>query len=222
MWGVAMANSYCNPARLAAAIPAEIRSKPLWLTWKAGPEKPDGRFDKIPFYASGVRRHGLQGSDKDRAELVPFEQALKAVEKSPIGADGIGLALLPGCGVVAGDFDSCISGERRIPDNLRPLIEGTYAEISVSGTGIRTLWSGDCKSWKSCANHVEVFGDSGFVTLTGDLLQAEGLAPVPDWARSKINGKGSESVAIPTICTTLLDAPTTKHLRPRPCSRPAW
>ncbi len=176
-------SQFFDADRLAMAIPAEIREKQLWLTWKRGPTKPSGRFDKVPYYASGIKRNGTQGSEQDRAQLVTFDQALKAVQR--FVADGIGLAILPGCGIAAGDFDECVSGDRNIPDHIRRMIEGTYAEISVSGTGVRTLWSGNCSSWKDPDRHIEVFGDTGFITLSGNLIQLEGLAPLPGWARHR-------------------------------------
>ena len=36
-------------ANVGAAVPSEFRKIAQWITWKAGPIKSDGKFDKIPY-----------------------------------------------------------------------------------------------------------------------------------------------------------------------------
>ena len=65
-------NAPIDRAATFAAIHAELREKRGWLLWKLE----HGR--KVPYYASGRKRHGTQGSAEDRAALVSYEQALAA------------------------------------------------------------------------------------------------------------------------------------------------
>ena len=88
----------------------------------------------MPYYASGGRRAGEQGRQEDRAQLVTFDAARAAAARR--GFDGVGFAPMPEFGIVALDFDHCVThGE--IHEGVQALLTDTYAEYSPSGTGVR-------------------------------------------------------------------------------------
>lgn len=153
--------------------PAALRELRCWLIWRSevNPKRPD-KNRKVPYYASGNRRVGVQAGQSDRAQLVSFKEALTAATRHK--ADGVGLAILPDLGVVAVDFDNCVT-EGQVRAEVLALLDGTYAEISPSGSGVRAFFRGSLESRKSFAHSghpfdVEFFGSSGFVTYTGRVL----------------------------------------------------
>lgn len=154
-------------------IPEPLRSARAWLVWrliqKDGQKKPS----KIPFYTSGEPR-SAQGTDGDRAALVSFDEARAACQAG--GYSGVGFATLSEFGVVALDFDAVI--ENGIVDpRVLDVVAGSYAEISPSDTGIRAFFTGSLPSRKDTKGSpsIEVFGDTGFVTVTGKVLPGHEL-----------------------------------------------
>jgi hypothetical protein len=122
----------------------------------------------------GGRRHGQQGSPADRDKLTTFAIARDAAAKRNMA--GVGLALMPDAGIVALDFDNCVLGGRVDPEVLA-LINGTYAEYSPSGTGVRAFFWGAADVLGNKKSHTtpdqfgaEVFSSNGFVTCTGHML----------------------------------------------------
>jgi hypothetical protein len=153
--------------------PSDLRELPGWLCWRneqvPGEEKPR----KVPYYASGQRRHGKQGAPDDRAKLVAFAAARDAASR--MGMDGVGLAMLPDFGVTALDFDYCVDADGRLPTEVESIVSQTYAEYSPSGKGVRAFVKGQLgnqKSHRDAANSYgfEVFSSSGYVTFTGNTL----------------------------------------------------
>lgn len=166
-------------------IPAVLRAKKNWLVWRLVQKPDEPKPRKIPFYTSGAPRGQVQGSDDDIANLATFEQAVAAASAGRY--TGIGFAPLPGCGIIALDFDHCVADRQVLDERVSSLCEGTYSEISPSGTGLRAFFladdiaSGKDNAHKSkrvggvadaprldCLFDIEIFGDTGFVTVTGN------------------------------------------------------
>ena len=154
-------------------IPDELKLHKAWVLWKRLPSSVPGKKPrKVPFYANGKPREGTQGDANDLAQLATYAEVMAACLKG--GYAGIGFATLPQFKIVALDFDNVVEGDNVHPD-VPVLCEETYAEISPSGTGIRAFFTGALKSRKDTTGEngafaLEVFGDSGFVTCTGDVL----------------------------------------------------
>ena len=157
--------------RIAEHAPQALRELRGWLIWRFE-DQPEGggKPRKVPYYASGGRRHGVQGRPEDRNQLTTFDAARASAAKR--GFDGVGLALMPEFNIVAGDFDNCLKEGVLHPEVAR-LVESTYAEISPSGNGIRAFWKGQLGDKKSIGLEqpfgFEVFSSKGFVTFTGNL-----------------------------------------------------
>lgn len=163
------------------SVPDALRNLQGWLLWKF--EHPEGATKprKVPYYANGGRRQGVQGRPEDRQQLTTFEQAKAAATRR--GFDGVGLALMPEFGIVALDFDNCMA-EGGVHPEVEKLVFGTYAEYSPSGQGVRAFMLGELGNNKSNNTDTwgfETFSTKGFVTVTGnrldicDLLGAENL-----------------------------------------------
>lgn len=151
--------------------PPALRTLPAWLIWRFeanGEKKPR----KVPYYAGGGRRAGVQGSEADVAGLVTFEAAKAAAARR--GFDGVGFATLGQWGITALDFDDCITPAGLHPE-VAEVVAATYAEYSPSGKGIRAFFRGQLPTGKSHKQGdlpygFEVFSTSGFVTFTGNAL----------------------------------------------------
>lgn len=172
-------------------VPHELRELSAWLLFRLEPKagKP-GEWDKVPYYASGAKRHGKQGSPEDAEHLADFAAAMQALT-GPRGAwfDGVGLALLPCHEVTALDLDKLDADPERREIAAAVLDSGTYCEASPSGNGRRAFFAGKA-GFGNVKNHaagVEVFESAGFVTVTGcELSDGAGLEPMPDTLRARL------------------------------------
>lgn len=155
-------------------VPDEIRSIKGWLMWRFEHHEGEDRPRKVPLYANGQRRHGRQGDPADREALVTFDAARAAAARR--GMDGVGLALLPEWGLVALDFDKCITNGELHPE-VAEIAAQSYAEYSPSGSGVRVLFKGNLLNRKSFdgAFGFETFSTRGFVTVTGNVLEVTEL-----------------------------------------------
>jgi hypothetical protein len=151
-------------------VPAALHALRAWLVWRSEPNE-GKKPSKVPYYFNGSRRNGEQGSADDRAQLVDFDTARAACDRG--NYSGVGLALLPGLGITALDFDACVV-DGKVDPRVEELIAGTYAELSPSGAGVRAFMLGELPDKKSYANDsqfgFEVFCRKGFVTVTGRTL----------------------------------------------------
>ncbi len=152
--------------------PPTLADKPGWLCWRLEQMADEKKPRKVPYYANGEKRYGKQGTERDRAQLVTFDEAVAAVRR--LGASGVGLALLPGLGVTALDFDHCVK-DGVVDQEVEDMLIGTYAELSPSGTGVRAFVLGDFGNRKSHATPdqfgFETFSTKGFVTFTGRVTE---------------------------------------------------
>lgn len=171
-------------------IPQTLQSLPGWLLWRYVQHAGESKPRKVPYYADGGPRSGKQGSPQDRQGLATLDDVLAALARNPDRYNGIGLALLPDFHVTALDFDHCVSDGRVLPEVAR-LVDGTYAELSPSGVGVRAFYQGDLPDGKSLATAeqfgFEVFNANGYVTFTGNVLPEcellgydNTVAPLPD------------------------------------------
>lgn len=174
-------------------LPPELRQARAWLVWRyvqvAGEKKPR----KMPFYCSGNPRgwpngrprdgvstaaqpQVVQGDPLDLAQLTTLDEAQAVCAAR--GLSGVGLAMRADLGLVALDFDDCVTrdffGQVIVDPRVAALVSGTYAEFSPSGSGLRAFFRGSLRDGKDNAGDpkVEFFHDKGFVTITGNALPA--------------------------------------------------
>ncbi len=150
------------------AIPTDLAERRQWLVWRAESHPGDKKSRKVPYYANGKRRTGAQGSDADRAELADLATARTAMVKGKYS--GVGMALLPGDGLIGVDLDNMINVETgEIAKRCGEIIAAcnSYTEYSPSGRGVHIICSGTTDTFKSNEIGVEVFCGRQFFTFTG-------------------------------------------------------
>ncbi len=178
-------------ARIREQVPAQLLELPVWLLHDA---------DKTPYYADGSKRRGVLDSAEDRARLVTFEEAARALERVT-RACGLGVALgeVPGeefrlCGI---DLDDCYHGDEVSTAQMGALALDSraieilaaacsYAEKSPSGRGLHVLGVGDIGTAKvpksATAPGLEIYSGGRYFTVTGARLNGAHLADVTDAA----------------------------------------
>ncbi|OQY64728.1 MAG: hypothetical protein B6D47_12950 [Rhodocyclaceae bacterium UTPRO2] len=166
-----------------SAVPEALRTRAQWLCWRLE-EKPGAKKPaKMPYYASGRRRTGEQGSEADRAALVTFDAAVAAM--AAIKADGVGFAFLPGDGLIGIDLDKMVDAETgEVSPRAQRIIEAcaSYTEWSPSGNGFHIYVLGETGTAKDNGIGVEMFCGRQFFTVTGRHLQGtpREVATIPD------------------------------------------
>jgi primase-polymerase (primpol)-like protein len=151
------------------SIPPELQAVPHWVVWKAGPVKPNDKFDKVPVHPGTGRN--LKG------DLLPqcmtFDEALAAYKSGRFSGIGFCHRNSP---FVFGDLDGVVEDGRVADWAIEDIGRlGTYCEISPSGRGLRWVAIGT-KPGPETNNRdqgCELYdGDTKhpFVTITGDAL----------------------------------------------------
>jgi len=144
-------------------FPHELTALRQWLVWRYEPNG-DRKPRKVPYYVSGSRRQGKQGSDDDRAALTDYATA----SASLAGYDGLGFAFLPGDGLVGIDLDGITESADRA-ERAQRIIDAcrSYTEHSPSGNGVHIICRGETETFKSNLLGIEVFSGRQFFTMTG-------------------------------------------------------
>lgn len=179
------ADSYTD--RLSMALPDELKRLKQYLLWCREPSDDAGKKDlKVPYYARGVKRYGTQGSAEDRAAMVSFAEALRVYDNNNGRYTGIGIAMFPEAGLVGVDLDDCMANGG-IDTERAHLVEGTYTEVSPSGNGVRAFYLGTYGDRKTVEPKVEIFHATGFLTLTGNRMNGDGIIPLPAKVKARLD-----------------------------------
>ena len=174
--------------RLSMALPDELKRLKQFLLWRYEPPEEAGKKDlKVPYYSKGVKRFGPQGAPEDRAAMVSFSEALRVFESARGRYTGIGIAMFPQTGLVGVDLDDCLTPGGGIDPERKHFVEGTYTEVSPSGNGVRAFYRGTYGNRSATTPKVEVFGESGFLTLTGKRMNGDGIIPLPAKVKASLD-----------------------------------
>lgn len=151
-------------------IPPELQAVPHWLVWKAGPVKPNLKFDKIPVHPE--TEQNLTG--EILAQTITFDEAVAAYKSGRFS----GLGFYPkNTEFVIGDIDGVVEDGRIADWAIEDVGRlGTYTEISPSGRGLRWIAIGR-KPGPETNNrdqHCEMYDKDSkqFLTVTGHVLPA--------------------------------------------------
>lgn len=145
-----------------------MRTLRQWLVWRFEQKPGDKKPRKVPYYLSGKRRMGEQGSVEDRAALGAFDEVCAAVAVGKFS--GIGFAFLPGDGLIGIDIDGAIDPDTgEISDRAAAIIAAcnSYTEYSPSRKGVHIIVHGESETFKSNDIGLEVFCGRQFFTVTG-------------------------------------------------------
>jgi hypothetical protein len=153
------------------AIPRELIERPQWVVWRY--EYRDGRWTKMPYRPGRPKKRAKAGNP---ATWGTFELAWAAYEAGDF--DGIGYEFSPDDPFFGGDIDHClVDGEVQewaIP--FLDKLEGTYGEVSPSGTGIKFFGIGKLPADKGTrrpgfgpdgSGAIELYDHARFFTVTG-------------------------------------------------------
>ena len=172
------------------AIPPELAQRPQWLLWRFEVKRGQSKPLKVPYWTTGVRRSGVQGSDGDRAKLVTLEQARLAYDQG--GYSGVGFAFLPGDGLIGIDIDGAIDLETgEVSQRLQAIIEAvaSYTEYSPSGRGAHIIAAGETTTNKSNEIGLEIFAGRQYFTFTGNHWPGtpQTVQPIGEQALRRLN-----------------------------------
>lgn len=163
-------------------LPAHMRAMQQWLLWRFEKYEGDKKPRKVPYYVSGRKRRGAQGSAEDRDELRVFDVAMAELQRGRW--DGIGFAFLPGDGLIGIDIDGAIDEHGVVSERCQAIIDAcaSYTEYSPSGRGVHIIVQGTTKTFKDNRIGLEVFCGAQFFTCTGRMWHgaAQTLAPLPE------------------------------------------
>jgi putative DNA primase/helicase len=150
------------------ALPPAMQERPQWLLWRYVKKEGVEKLAKMPFYVSGRKRHGEQGSTSDREELKTFEVAVSEFARGRY--DGIGFAFLPGDGFIGVDIDGAVNEDGEISERCQAIVKAcaSYTEWSVSRKGVHIICAGETKTFKDNSIGLEVFCGRQFFTCTGE------------------------------------------------------
>ncbi len=167
-------------------VPAALRDLPYWLLWRYETRPKETKPRKVPYYPSGERRYGQQGSPPDLARLTTFSAAREAAVRR--GMEGVGFAHTQAGGIITLDFDKCVV-DGKVDPAVLALVQGTYAEFSPSGTGVHAIFAGPCDVLANSKSYatperfgVEAFSSVGFTTFSGWMLDHVDLVGLQDTA----------------------------------------
>lgn len=148
------------PAFKFESIPAELRALPRWVMWKYEVRK-DGKKTKPPYKIDGYR-----ASHSDPTTWATFEEVQAAFATGKF--DGVGFVL--GDGFAGVDFDDVRDEATGVihPAALQQIQKlDSYAETSVSGTGVHILVKGTLEGDGRKKPHVEAYADTRYFCVTG-------------------------------------------------------
>jgi len=151
-----------------AKIPALLAERPQWLLWRYEAKEGQTKPLKVPYWITGARRGGTQGSEVDRKKLCTLGEAKRAFSLG--GYTGIGFAFLPDDGLIGIDIDGAINPETgEITDRLQAIIASvnSYTELSPSGKGVHIIVQGTTTTNKCNDIGLEVFCGRQYFTFTG-------------------------------------------------------
>ncbi len=149
-------------------IPTLLAERAQWLLWRYEAKEGQVKPLKVPYWTTGARRGGTQGSDIDRAKLCTLGEVKRAFERG--GYTGIGFAFLPDDGLIGIDIDGAINPETGVvTDRLQAIITSvaSYTEYSPSGKGVHIIVQGTTDTNKSNDIGLEVFCGRQYFTFTG-------------------------------------------------------
>jgi putative DNA primase/helicase len=195
----------------AQLLPASLQARQQWLLWRFEAYEGDKKPRKVPYYVSGRKRRGQQGSAEDLAELSTFEAACAHLGRGRY--DGLGFAFLPGDGLVGIDIDNAVDDDGVVSERCSAIVAAcnSYAEYSPSGRGVHIICAGEVESFRENSIGLEVYSGRQFFTMTGRPwpdAPAE-VHPLADgvWARLRATREAARQQRKPAAKAAAPEAP---------------
>ena len=151
-------------------VPDELKLRVQWIAWRF--EQRDGQPAKVPIHPA----NGGHARTNDPATWARHEVAVEAQER--LGCDGIGFCFSAADPYVGIDLDHCRDPRSgAIVAEAQAIISefATYAEASVSGSGVHLIGRGTLPA--GCRHRtrldgfeVEIYAQGRYFVMTGDTL----------------------------------------------------
>jgi len=141
------------------AVPEELRSRPQWVCWRLVEREGEPKPTKEPWQADGRRR----ASSTDPSTWSTFEEATAAASAG--GFDGIGYVFSADDPYVGVDLDA---GLREADRGAIMAALDSYAETSVSGTGVHVIVRASLNGSRRRSGPFEVYERGRFFVVTGN------------------------------------------------------
>ncbi|MCI2926188.1 DnaB-like helicase C-terminal domain-containing protein [Staphylococcus hominis] len=161
------------------AIPQEMKDIPQWFMWKAiDTGRSDGKLSKYPTDTNG---NTITWNNTD--ELYTFNEVKNAYESSNqfagISFNVAGSALV----IIDIDLENDENGQPTLTEKEKAFLKAGYVEKSVSGRGYHVVLAGDLPTslqnsknvYDEHDNKLEVFYNTGFIAVTGDVYENHSL-----------------------------------------------
>jgi replicative DNA helicase len=170
-----------RPPRDPEAIPLELRSIPRWVVWDFFPPKPGKtKLGKVPLDPG----RDSKADYTNPAAWRSFDDVLAEARRR--GDVGVGFVFADSDDVVGVDLDDAYLPTGELKPWAKEILDrlaGTWAEKSVSGSGVHALGLGDRILGKkrldlSASEGIERYSENRFFTVSGDVIQAAPLADV--------------------------------------------
>ena len=152
-------------------IPRVMRDAKHWLCYRLVDKGEGQRLSKPPYSP----KTGVVVDKTDETHWASFHRAYGSVEQH--GFDGLGFVF--DNGFIAIDLDDCFEDNGSLTPVAQDILdhfEGAYVEYSPSGNGLHLFCRGvkPNKRTKDTLNHIEVYDNKNFVTVTGDITPSSG------------------------------------------------
>ena len=147
--------------------PQVLMNADNWLCWKKGETDIRGKFSKLPVNPNDVR---IIINYQDPKNLLSFLEAKNYYNNNHL-ISGLGFKLnaLPinNSYLIGIDIDMQEGRTESDFEGFRKELNGTYSEVSPSGKGIRLFGLSDkiINNWSH--NHIEVYSNNRYLTVTG-------------------------------------------------------
>jgi len=163
--------------RIRDNFPAELIEFPQWVVWRYEHSPKRRKPAKAPYSPTGRR-----ASVDDPATWGTFENCADAYLTGKFS--GMGFVFTEQAGITGIDLDDCIVDGYTLDwaiDVLR-MFAGSYAEYSVSGTGVHILVRSTAGTVGARRNGIEVYSGLRFFVVTGDrlIVHPSAIAACPD------------------------------------------
>jgi len=162
--------AYVHPTTSAAnasAIPAELRERAQWVSWRYETPKGRSKPTKIPY-----RTNGQKAASDDASSWTTFDDALAAYRRG--GFDGIGYVFSAEDPYFGVDLDNITNDPQRLVWALEIVQRfDSYAEWSPSGNGIHIIGRGRLPGGgrNDQERGVEAYDRGRFFTFTGRVVE---------------------------------------------------
>jgi hypothetical protein len=153
------------------ALPAALTQRPQWVLWRyeqRGKNKPT----KVPYQA---KQPDKKAKSSDPNTWATFTEAANAYQQGH--GDGLGFVFSGDDGFCGVDLDGCCDADGTLSPWAFDIIDSldSYTERSPSGTGVHIIVRGTLPKGGSRRGAVEMYDNSRYFTMTGDVLRQAGI-----------------------------------------------